>query len=279
MVVYELTDLCTWVLVKLSQFLSTASEVRIEFYDPRDPISNNPDVEDSTVVDRRYLNFQRLRQWRASDKPMPEGGTSKAIRPAFLPRSAAVRRNSQDATPLLRQEESEVPRVRGITVEEVGTMRESLGNEAFVTPPPYDPFQTPARTSTIAVPPAIAYSSSDPGFSTQVSGEGSKTEKTEMALSKASNPLGEGEEFYSVNSVAGTTVRPVNECRPVLYSVPGTTLRILAVRVIVYGASPRIFPLSREDLGRVWESSEMPVRWREESDTPVTWVQARDNLV
>ena len=88
------------------------------------------------------------------------------------------------------------------------------------------------------------------------------------------NSLGETGEFCSVGSRTSRPVAPTEECRPVLFSIPGTRLRLLAVRVTVPGKTPLVFPLSRDDLGRVWETSRIPAKWKEEKNVTLSWTDA-----
>ena len=81
-------------------------------------------------------------------------------------------------------------------------------------------------------------------------------------------------EFFSVNTRHGPSSLPTEECRPVLFGIPGTNLHLLAVRVSVPGTAALVFPLSREELGRVWEESAVPAKWKEQEGKIASWTEA-----
>ena len=69
---------------------------------------------------------------------------------------------------------------------------------------------------------------------------------------------------------------PRSECRPTLYRITGTKFRLPAVTVETKGKRKVVFPLARDDLGRVWTTNEQLEPWVEE-EKKSDWATARDS--
>ena len=142
-IIFEIADIVTWMFVKLALFLSNASEVHVEFYDPQRPIANSPGRDDSTSIDCRYRDF--LETQALANRAHRFRGEGCPERPEHLSSLHADVRDTRSTA-------------RGISVEEVQTNCEAEDYRPFYTPPPADPFVTPSPTTTILVPPAYCSS-------------------------------------------------------------------------------------------------------------------------
>ena len=161
-VIYEVTDLLTWIFTRTACFLGAASEVRVEFFDPECPIGNFPGRDDSHLAHSRFRVFSDG-QAMVNDDP----GTSSVVTcPSQPVRPTFLRNVSRTATPTVYHGQNS--RISGPTearpsifVEEIPRDEEETERYTFHTPPSVsldtcvntvDPFTTPPRTPTVIVP-------------------------------------------------------------------------------------------------------------------------------
>ena len=162
-VLYELTDLITWVLVHFSTFVADLANVHVEFYDVRSPIAIAPGVEDSNSASERLRKFKEAvvnDKWRKRSCPKRPSSLPVALTPdpPELPQAG-----TPTAAPTLT---ISPPTSRSILVTRTTEQSTKAATDidlTFTTPPTADPFHTPPRLAPIEVPSQATVRARSPG--------------------------------------------------------------------------------------------------------------------